>query len=162
VSTKRWISDNTAYRKLLPAEVQAVLDKHEQEGSTKSDECRGACMVFYQRHLNAQNPWPKELRRSFELFNSDLYAAIWGPTEFTSTGTLKDYDVLDKLSKVDTSTLFTAGEFDEASPAAVRQFATRHPQRQPSGATITIATISSDGTAPTSWLPTTSPRVCWP
>lgn len=123
VSTKRWIDENTAYRKELPAETQAILDKHEQAGTTDSQEYQDAAMVFYRRHLNRQDPWPDELNRSFEVFNPDLYVAMWGPTEFNATGSLKDYDATEKLSKIIVPALFTAGEFDEATPAAVRDFA---------------------------------------
>lgn len=127
VSTRRWIADNTAYRKELPAEVQAVLDEHEAAGTTDSQEYQDAAMVFYRRHLNRQDPWPAELERSFEVFNPDLYVAMWGPTEFNATGSLKDYDATGKLAKIAVPTLFTAGEFDEATPTAVKEFAAMVP-----------------------------------
>jgi proline iminopeptidase len=44
-----------------------------------------------------------------------------------ATGTLKDYDATDKLSKIAVPALFTAGEFDEATPTAVREFASMVP-----------------------------------
>ena len=47
---------------------------------------------------------------------------MWGPTEFTATGTLKDYDRLAELKEVKVSTLFITGEFDEARPSTVRYF----------------------------------------
>ena len=123
VSTKRWIDDNTAYRRELPAETQVILDKHEQAATTDSQEYQDAAMVFYRQHFNRRDPWPDELNRTFEVLNPDLYVAMWGPTEFKATGTLKDYDATDKLAKIAVPTLFTAGEFDEATPAAVKEFA---------------------------------------
>lgn len=127
VSTERWIDDNTAYRRELPEDVQATLDRHEEAGTTDDQEYQDAAMVFYRRHLNRQDPWPEELNRAFEVFNPDLYVAMWGPTEFNATGTLKDYDVTEKLSQIDVPALFTAGEFDEATPEAVREFAAMVP-----------------------------------
>lgn len=123
VSTERWIADNTAYREELPEDVQATLDEHEEAGTTDSEAYQDAAMVFYRRHLNRQDPWPEELNRSFEVFNPDLYVAMWGPTEFNATGTLKDYDATAMLSQIEVPALFTAGEFDEATPEAVREFA---------------------------------------
>ena len=123
VSTERWIADNTGYREQLPADVQATLDEHEEAGTTDSAEYQEAAIVFYRRHLNRQDPWPEELNRAFEVFNPDLYVAMWGPTEFNATGTLRNYDATDKLSRIQVPTLFTAGEFDEATPEAVREFA---------------------------------------
>ena len=39
-----------------------------------------------------------------------------GPSEFTCTGTLKDYSRLDDLHRLDVPTLFLCGQFDEATP----------------------------------------------
>ena len=123
ISTPRWIADNTAYRKALPADVQKVLDEHEAAGTTDSQEYQDAVMVFYRRHLCRLDPWPDEVNRAFELANLDLYVTMWGNTEFNATGTLKDYDASARLDRIEVPTLFTCGEFDEATPAACRDFA---------------------------------------
>jgi proline-specific peptidase len=123
ISTPRWIADNTAYRKELPAEVQKTLDEHEAAGTTDSQEYLNAVMVFYQRHLCRLDPWPDEVNRAFELANFDLYVTMWGNTEFNATGTLKGYDASGRLNRIEAPTLFTCGEFDEATPAACREFA---------------------------------------
>jgi len=47
---------------------------------------------------------------------------MWGPSEFTSTGTLKTFDATAWLRDVRVPTLFIAGEFDEATPASTRTF----------------------------------------
>jgi proline iminopeptidase len=123
ISTRRWIADNTAYRKNLPADVQKTLDEHEAAGTTDSQEYLDAVMVFYRRHLCRREPWPDEVNRAFELANFDLYVTMWGNTEFNATGTLKDYDASGRLHRIEAPTLFTCGEFDEATPAACREFA---------------------------------------
>ena len=123
ISTPRWIADNTAYRKALPADVQKVLDEHEAAGTTDSQEYQDAVMVFYRRHLCRLDPWPDEVNRAFELANLDLYVTMWGNTEFNATGTLKDYDASARLDRIEVPSLFTCGEFDEATPAACQEFA---------------------------------------
>jgi proline-specific peptidase len=123
ISTPRWIADNTAYRKALPADVQKVLDEHEAAGTTDSPEYQDAVMGFYRRHLCRLDPWPDEVNRAFELANFDLYVTMWGNTEFNATGTLKDYDASARLNRIEAPTLFTCGEFDEATPAACKDFA---------------------------------------
>jgi proline-specific peptidase len=130
ISTPRWIADNTAYRKKLPADVQKVLDEHEAAGTTGSPEYQEAVMVFYRRHLCRVEPWPDEVNRAFELANFDLYVTMWGNTEFNATGTLKDYDASARLHRIQTPTLFTCGEFDEATPAACKEFAALVPNGQ--------------------------------
>jgi len=59
---------------------------------------------------------------------------MWGPSEFTSTGTLRAYDNHLNLKKVQIPTLFTTGEFDEARPETVKQFS----QMAPNGKFIVI------------------------
>jgi hypothetical protein len=51
INAHRWIADCTAYRALLPQDVQEVLDKHEADGSVLDDAYQDAVMVFYKRHL---------------------------------------------------------------------------------------------------------------
>ena len=43
-------------------------------------------------------------------------ASLWGPSEFTVTGLLKDYDRTARLKEISTPTLFTCGRYDEATP----------------------------------------------
>ena len=127
ISTERWIADNTAYREQLPEETRKILDEHEAAGTTDSPEYQEAVMAFYTRHLNRMDPWPDELNRAFELANLDLYVTMWGNTEFNATGTLKDFDVSGDLGRIEVPTLMICGEYDEATPAACRDFAAKIP-----------------------------------
>lgn len=128
LSTRRWIADNMAYRAQLPKEVQTVLGEHEAAGTIDSEAYQKAVMQFYKRHLNRTDPWPEELVHSFELFNMDLYTRMWGKTEFSASGTLKDYDVTGRLGRIEVPTLFICGEHDEATPDACRYFASLVPR----------------------------------
>lgn len=56
------------------------------------------------------------------LGDSGLYEYMWGPSEFLSTGTLRDYDRIDRLPELDLPVLFLAGEYDEARPETMREF----------------------------------------
>ena len=44
---------------------------------------------------------------------------MWGPNEFTVTGTLRDWDVIDRLGEIEVPVLITSGRFDECTPALV-------------------------------------------
>lgn len=127
ISTPRWIADNTGYRNQLPPEVREVLDRHEEAGTIDSEEYLEAVMVFYRRHLCRLDPWPDYVNRAFELANLDVYVTMWGNTEFNATGTLKDYDGSSRLEHIAVPTLYTCGEYDEATPAACRQFSSLTP-----------------------------------
>jgi len=45
---------------------------------------------------------------------------MWGPSEFTMTGTLMHADLTEQLHEIKVPVLFTCGEFDEATPATTR------------------------------------------
>lgn len=130
ISTPRWIEDNTGYRNQLPEDVRKTLDEHEAAGTIDSSEYQDAVMVFYRRHFNRMKPWPEELNRTFEYFNSKLYQHMWGNTEFNATGTLKNYDGTDRLPRIQVPTLYTCGEYDESTPAANKDFASLTPEAE--------------------------------
>jgi L-proline amide hydrolase len=74
---------------------------------------------FRRRYICRVDPWPHVLAESLAASNKDVYTSMWGPTEFTVTGTLKDWDVIDRLGEVDVPTLITSGRHDECTPALV-------------------------------------------
>jgi proline iminopeptidase len=47
---------------------------------------------------------------------------MWGPSEFTASGTLKNYDATPRLGEIKVPTLFIAGEFDEARSVTVQHY----------------------------------------
>ena len=55
---------------------------------------------------------------------------MWGPSEFTATGNLKNYERTDRLHEIKAPTLFTTGEFDEAVPTTVQYFQSLVPNSQ--------------------------------
>ena len=77
-------------------------------------------MEFYKRYLARRQPWSAEIEKAFAELNPDVYVYMQGPSEFTITGTIKDYDVTGRLKDLTVPTLFTAGEYDEVRPESVR------------------------------------------
>ena len=59
--------------------------------------------------------------------NQAIYNYMQGPSEFTITGTLKQYDATPFGGSVTVPTLFTVGEFDEANPDIIREHAAMTP-----------------------------------
>jgi hypothetical protein len=53
-------------------------------------------------------------------FGALVYNYMWGPNEFTATGTLKHFDGTGWIKALAVPTLFITGEFDEAAPASVK------------------------------------------
>jgi proline iminopeptidase len=61
-------------------------------------------------------PWPAGLERSFAEAGYQVYNTMNGPSEFTVTGTLRSFDILDRLGEVTVPTLLIGGRYDECTP----------------------------------------------
>ena len=118
--------------------MQAVLDRHEAAGTTAAAEYDAATMVFYRRHVCRLDPWPDALMRTFTRLSQPVYHAMWGPSEFHATGTLRDYDRTERLHELTVPTLFLCGRYDEATPAATAWY-----QRLVAGSELVIFEHSS-------------------
>lgn len=129
LSTPLWIRDANALRGTLDGEVQAVLDKHEREGSTDHADYLAATEVFYGEFLTRGEAVEKVLCDDAPG-NSLIYKQMWGPTEFYATGSLMDFDLTPRLGDIAMPTLFITGEYDEARPDTVRAFAEAVPNAQ--------------------------------
>ncbi len=130
LSASRWIRDQRAYIEELPEDAKKAILHAEESGVYDSDEYQQAMMVFYQKHLCRLDEWPEYLNAAFAKLNMAQYQYMWGPSEFTITGTLKNYERVDQLQKITMPTLFTCGEYDEATPAATRYFQENLPGSQ--------------------------------
>ncbi len=132
VSTRSWIADAETLRGDLPAPVrdQLVLCETAPPAPPPPKQaCAAATDAFYAAFLTRERPSPAH--RAYRPpgdrgFNETLYRAMWGPTEFSATGTLKTYDgepLLDRLEG--RRTLFMVGQYDEARPVTAERFARR-------------------------------------
>lgn len=114
-SIPQWASETGRLRAALPDDVQAVLSRHEEAGTTDSEEYMVAMMSFYSRHVCRIDPWPDFIANAFMAINQEIYNTMFGPSEFFVTGTLKDWDVTGRLGELDLPTLITTGLYDEAT-----------------------------------------------
>jgi proline iminopeptidase len=122
LSTARWVADADSLLTTLPDSVQQVIGRHEAAGTFDAPEYQDAVMAFYSVYLWRGEPGP-DIDSAFAGMNADIYGYMWGPSEFTATGTLQDFDVTDSLALIDIPTLFTTGEYDEALPSTVQWYA---------------------------------------
>ncbi len=108
----------------LPAAIQATIHEHEEAGTTDSVAYQEAVEVFYRRHLCRVRPFPEPLLNSFESLAADptVYRTMVGPSEFSATGTMKDWSIIDRLPQISVPSLVLAGEFDEATPVSWEPF----------------------------------------
>jgi L-proline amide hydrolase len=102
----------------LPEDVQETIRRHEAAGTTDDPAYADACMVFYKRHLCRLERWPEELERSFQAMADDptVYGTMNGPSEFTVVGTIRDWQVTDRLDEIRVPALIVSGRHDETTP----------------------------------------------
>lgn len=134
ISTTTWIADANALRRQLPPEVQSVLTGCDPPRPV-TPACDPATEAFY-KAFNGREPrmdaivaYAKaQAAAGGKGFNRALYEAMWGSSEFVSTGTLKDYDGEPLLARLDgPHTLLVVGQYDEARPVTAALFAERVP-----------------------------------
>ncbi|MDA1016700.1 MAG: proline iminopeptidase-family hydrolase [Planctomycetota bacterium] len=116
ISIPRWLDDANKFRAQLPADVQAVLKKHEDAGTTDSEEYQNAVTEYYKLHVCRIFPFPPEMESALKNAGMDVYLTMWGPSEFFGIGNLKDYDRSSRLKEITVPVMFTAGHYDEATP----------------------------------------------
>ena len=121
-SMEVWVSEANKLRKELPPEVEATLLKHEAAETTEDPEYVAAVDVFYSRHL-CRIPQPPYVIASFEQLAADptVYHTMNGPSEFHVIGSLKHWDIRPQLKEITTPTLLVSGQYDEATPAMVKE-----------------------------------------
>jgi proline-specific peptidase len=113
-----WEEETGRLRRELPPDIQRILDEHEAAGTADSPEYEEAMMVFYKRHVIRVDPMPDAVARTFAALaeNNDVYMHMQGPNEFVIVGTLKEWDIRDRLAEIRVPTLFTSGRHDECTP----------------------------------------------
>ncbi|MEP9354323.1 proline iminopeptidase-family hydrolase [Xanthobacter sp. KR7-65] len=129
ISGRSWRADVAARLGELPAAAQD--DIRRCAGATPPPEavCDAASEVFYAA-FNHRDPIP-QARRTYEAahglkLNEKLYTTMNGSSEFSTTGTLADYDGEPLLARLDGArTLFVIGQHDETRMETVAAFARR-------------------------------------
>jgi proline iminopeptidase len=124
LSTPVWAKDASILLSELPSAVRDTITKYENLKVYNAPAYIAATDSFYSRYLSRNYygaTLPPECDNALE-FNEDVYNYMWGPTEFTPTGTLKNFDRTSDLYTLKCPVLFIGGEFDEARPETLYKF----------------------------------------
>jgi proline iminopeptidase len=120
-SSRQWAEDADQLRAQLPPQVLETLVRHERTGDTDSKEYQEAQAVFNDRHLFHVKPAPVASCAQAPR-NDEIYRMMWGPTDFRSTGILRDYDATGLLPKLPMPVLYVTGRYDVARPETAARF----------------------------------------
>jgi proline-specific peptidase len=121
----RWASDCAELLAEESSETRRVIREHEESGFTACPEYQGAILGFYRKHVCRLSPWPAGFERSFAEQGQVVYETMNGPSEFTITGTLKTWDIMDRLGEIAVPTLIVSGRYDECTPGHVEAIHSR-------------------------------------
>jgi L-proline amide hydrolase len=115
----------------MDPEIVAVIREGERSGRTDTPEFEAAVMPFYKAHVCRLDPWPDFVQRTFTLLDEDptVYHTM-NPTEFTVVGTIRDFDLNDRLGEVGVPVLLVSGAHDEVRPWVVEGMQRRLPDAE--------------------------------
>ncbi len=121
-STDLWIKDADTLIASLPDSIQVIIRENEKNKTYNSDDYLKAVELYYSNFLRRKERPQAQIDSARMLDGVNVYAFMWGPSEFTATGNLLNYDRVKRLNEVGVPTLLLTGEYDEARPATVRYF----------------------------------------
>jgi len=126
----RWVSDCEELLAEETEQTRRVIREHEAAGFTACPEYQAAILGFYRKHVCRLDPWPAGFERSFAEAGYQVYNTMNGPSEFTVTGTLKTWDIMDRLGEIRVPTLLVGGRYDECTPGHLADMHQRIPGSQ--------------------------------
>lgn len=130
-SIPQFVAEASRLKAALPPEVYQTMQRYEAAGELHHPEYEAAVREFYKRHVCRLDPWPEPLLRTGRnLKGNAVYETMNGPNEFTVTGSLKDWDRLDRLGEIPVPTLITVGRYDEITPTCAETMHRRLPHSQ--------------------------------
>jgi proline iminopeptidase len=133
ISAPRWMADAARLLDGFPVEFRRLIERHEAAGHTSCPEYQAAILAYYRRHVCRLDPWPEPVERSFAGAGMSVYEAMWGPSEWTVSGVLREFDRSGRLGELDLPALYTCGRYDEATPETVEFYRSQTP-----GATLEV------------------------
>jgi proline iminopeptidase len=126
LSSPVWDADQRRNIARMPPEIRAAIETGEATGDF-GEAYQEAMMAYYEKHVCLLSPWPLSLQNAVSKLNMDVYHTMWGASEFTITGKLKEYDLRPRLPEIGQPVLLTCGDRDEAGVNTVKDFQERFP-----------------------------------
>ena len=118
----QWERHARALLATLPDSMQRAVKTRETEKKFDAPDYQAALKAFYGKYVWLR-PVKPDLDSMMKQVNTTIYGYMQGPSEFTITGTLRQYDATPFLSSVKVPTLFTVGAVDEADPVTIKRHA---------------------------------------
>jgi len=116
-SSRLWKEETHRLIRYLPESDQEAILEAEKDGDYDSAEFQIATQHYLERYVGdlSGDSLPSCLTRK-KVSGKEAYLEAWGPSEFTPLGSLKDYDVTERLKEITAPALVTSGTDDESTP----------------------------------------------
>jgi len=122
ISTKVFLEGARSWIPSLPQDMQEAIGQAEGLRSYDDADYLNAMNAYYHRHVCRLDPWPACVESTFAAMGVQVYQKMWGPSEFTCDGVLRDFDNVHVLPELKMPVLYTCGEYDEAAPVGLRRY----------------------------------------
>jgi len=122
-STARFTRDADRLVQTLSQTSRDAIAEAGRSGSYDAPSYKAAVDEFYGKYLARKGQGNPYFERSLAGIGEQVYGTMWGPSEFSVQGNLKDFDRVSALKSINMPTLLLCGEFDECTPPTTREYA---------------------------------------
>lgn len=127
-SSQLWGAEQARMIKELPQEMQDAIRRADETGDYDAEDVKQAEAEYMLRHCSGPyGPDAPECLTREKRSGREAYVTAWGPNEFTPLGTLKDFDVTDKLHTIKEPALIISGGSDLCTPYIAKVMADNIP-----------------------------------
>ncbi len=120
LSSAEWERSTRALLTSYPPELQEAVVRADSTGNYQDSLYLVTMNKFYEDYVFGNKVIEADLDSTMSTYGPEIYEHMWGASEFTLSGTLKDFDVTGDLPGVKVPVLLTVGEFDEINPEIVK------------------------------------------
>ncbi len=130
-SSQLWGLEAARMVSQLPEDAQAAIARAAERGDWSGPDYRQAEDLYMRLHCGGPyGPGDPDCLTRSKRSGGESYRVAWGPNEFTPLGTLKDFDVTDKLPGIRIPTLIFSGGSDLCTPFIAKTMADAIPGAQ--------------------------------
>jgi proline iminopeptidase len=130
LSAPMFIKDARYYVSQLPENYRDVIFMCEETGNFNNKEYDEAMNYFDRQHVRRLDIVPDCVLRGRPKFGTEVYNHMWGPSEFTAIGTLKNASLIERLHEIIVPVLFMSGRYDEVRPETVEFYMSKIPDAE--------------------------------
>ncbi|MBP1041815.1 proline iminopeptidase-family hydrolase [Vagococcus sp. BWB3-3] len=116
-SAQLWKQEQRRMIKLMSEQEQKIIQVTEEKEDYDNPEYLAVNATYMRLHAadEVSEHSPEPLRRP-KGSGAEAYLTAWGPNEYSPTGTLREFDYVERLSEIEIPVLLTSGTDDLSTP----------------------------------------------